>query len=344
MSHLSLERRISILADLANVIARPDDRLLEVIRQAGFKNPWFSESSCRMALDGIWGNFLNKELLKAFADRYHIPPINENIRNVGIVMAGNLPLVGFHDWLCVFLSGHRALIKLSEKDTVLFSHLLERLAGIEPAIAESTRIVDKLAGFDAVIATGSDNSARYFEHYFGKYPHLIRANRNGVAILFGDETVQDLDALCSDITSYFGLGCRNVSHLFIPRGYDLGPLIERLDQHAELEQHDRYRNNYDYQCAILLLNKISFLQGRNILLREDPALISPMACLYFSQYSSMDELLSQLDQQRNAIQCVVSTKEIPGQKILQPGQAQSPGLADFADGVDTIEFLQGLSL
>lgn len=342
MSHLSLDNRIRALVTLGHLITSPDGGLMEAVRQAGLKNPWFTESNCLRALEGIGKNFLDATQLRSFADSYRLPALPGKVRNVAIVMAGNIPLVGFHDWLCVFLAGHRALIKLSDKDAVLLPYLLQCLAEIHPETADQAIILDKLTGFDAVIATGSDNSARYFKHYFSKVPHLIRANRNGIAVIHGDESSADLDGLSKDIAAYFGLGCRSVSHLYVPKGYDFIPLMERLDQMAELEHHDRYRNNYDYQCALLLLNKIPFLQGRNILLREDPALISPMACLHYSPFATMDELVHLLETRRTAIQCVVSAKEIPGWHVVMPGMAQSPELADFADGVDTMQFLIGL--
>ena len=339
MSLSSLDSRMSALVALGHRIARPDDGLLEAIRQAGLKNPWFTKANCRRALEGIAIHFLDETRLRSFAESYMLPAHPGKVRHVGIVMAGNIPLVGFHDWLCVFLAGHRAIIKLSDKDAILLPTLLQSLADIQPEASDHTDIVDKLVGFDAVIATGSDNSARYFKQYFSKVPHLIRANRNGVAVLHGDESEADLDGLSQDIASYFGLGCRSVSHVYVPQGYDLAPLLERLDSNEELTQHDRHRNNYDYQCALLLLNKIPFLQGRNILLREDPALISPMACLHYSPYGTMDDMVPLLETRQNSIQCVVSAKEIPGWHVVRPGMAQTPEMADFADGVDTMQFL-----
>lgn len=339
MMHLSLTERINALALLGHQLDQADDRLQEAVRQAGFRNPWFTERQCFRALRGIREEFLDREVLRHFAARYRLPEESPGLKAVGIVMAGNIPAVGFHDWLCVFLGGHEALVKLSDKDAVLIPHLLKRLEEIAPAAEACTRIVDRLVGFDAVIATGSDNSSRYFHHYFGKYPHLIRGNRNGVAVLFGDESLSDLQALGTDIFSYFGLGCRNVSHLYVPHSYDFGKLLGVLDGLDELADHDRYRSNYDYQCALLLLNNTPFLQGANVLLREDPSLLSPMACLTYSVYHDLSELQIMLEERKTSIQCLVSTQPIADWDVVQPGNSQSPGIDDFADGADTLRFL-----
>lgn len=340
---LALDHRMEVLEALAAFLQKGDASLQHIIEKASNINPWFTPDNCFRALRSIRDVYLDGEGLRAWAHHYSVPQLVSKPQTVALVFAGNIPLVGFHDWLSVFISGHRAMIRCSEKDNVLMPWLLDWLATKFPGAEAHWIFVDQLKHFDAVIATGSDNSARYFRAYFSKFPHIIRPNRNGVAVLYGDESLEQLDALTDDVFSYFGLGCRNVSHLFVPEGYDFQPLLGVLDRRGDVMDSHRYRNNYDYQLALLLLNKATFYQTGNLLLKEDPALISPVSTLHYSSYRDKSGLLQRLSELAGGIQCIVSTRPISGCVVLEPGMTQKPGLRDYADEVDTMLFLSQLT-
>ncbi len=255
-------------------------------------------------------------------------------------MAGNIPLVGFHDFLAIFLSGHRQLIKPSARDQVLIRHLAEQLAAACPAAAERFGFAERLNGCDAYIATGSNNSARYFEYYFSKYPHIIRRNRTSVALLNGRETQQELEALADDVYQYFGLGCRNVTQLYVPDGYDFLPLLAAFRKYDYLADLARYKHNYDYQLTLLILNKRKYLSGESILLTEDNSPFSPISVLHYVYYRP-GEPIAALTGDNPDIQCVVGN-EHHFANLVPFGHAQHPGLTDYADGVDTMQFLCSL--
>jgi hypothetical protein len=260
-----------------------------------------------------------------------------------LILAGNIPLVGFHDVLSVLASGHHALIKSSTQDARLIKKVLERLIAIEPAFEGSFTFVERLENFDAVIATGSNNTSRYFEYYFGKVPHIIRKNRNSVAVLTGDETTEQLYLLGHDIFDYFGLGCRNVSKLFVPKGYDLIKFFEAIEPYNSIINHHKYNNNYDYNKSIYLVNRDTHLDNSFLLLKEDKSFTSPLAVLFFEYYEDIESLEELLKQENAHIQCIVS--ELPlntGNQVVTFGQSQHPQLWDYADGVDTMDFLTKL--
>jgi len=254
-------------------------------------------------------------------------------------MAGNIPLVGFHDWLCVFVTGNRAKVKLSDKDRRLLPVLVNKLGEWSHQSREQTIFIgdtDKLTGFDAVIATGSNNTARYFEQYFGKYPHIFRSNRTSLAVLKGDETPEELRLLGNDIFHYFGLGCRNVSHIMVPEGFDLNRIFEAVYPFGEIIHHHKYANNYDYNRAVFLLNQVPFLDNHFVMLRESSDLFSPLAVVHYQYYRSGTEIYEYLTLNESKIQAII------GKGFIPFGQAQCPTLADYADGVDTMEFLTRL--
>ncbi len=268
---------------------------------------------------------------------------NVKLQTVGLVLAGNIPLVGFHDILCVFAAGHRARIKLSDKDPFLLPLLLEMLKEIDLRTAEYfDTTTERLTNFDAVIATGSNNSARYFEAYFGKYPHIIRKNRNAVAILKGRETVEELRNLGDDIFQYFGLGCRNVSKLYLPKGYNFTLLLETLHERNEIVMHDKYKNNFDYNFTLLILNKIKYESNGCILMREATEIASPISVVYYEFYDDLDVLIHGLKMKKDEIQLIVSNAQIADLQTFRFGEAQKPSLSDYADGVDTMQFLLSL--
>jgi len=250
-------------------------------------------------------------------------------------MAGNIPLLGFHAFLCGFLYAHELRIKPSSKENILFPHLLGVLKRWVPELAEQLSLEERLKGCDAYIATGSNNSSRYFDYYFSKYPHIIRRNRTSVAILEGNETAEQLSSLADDVYMYFGLGCRNVTKIYVPYRYDFVPLLEAFRKYNYLFDHNRYKNNYDYQLAILIINRVYYMTNGSIILKEDNALFSPISQLNYEFYEDAAAVQASLTG-NESVQCVVGNHAVPF------GQAQSPELADFADGVDVMQFIANL--
>ncbi len=337
---MRLQERIDLLVRLGELLDAPDERLLAQVKRTAVYNPWFTEDHQRAAMKALAEHMLRRDALEAWAASYHLPEGKQgNAKIVGLIFAGNIPLVGFHDWLAVFVAGHRALVKLSERDPYVFPHLMKRLKEWDVRTAGFTQTVERLSGFDAVIATGSNNSARYFEQYFGKYPHIIRRNRNSVAVLFGNESKEELMALGKDVFSYFGLGCRNVSKLYLPKGYDFKPLLDALHEYRHFIQHHPYKNNFDYNYALLMLNKEPFYATGSLILREDSRLTSRIATLHYAYYESEKDLLNQLQAAQNDIQIVLSMQPLEGIPVLPFGKSQEPGLKNYPDGVDVMDFL-----
>jgi hypothetical protein len=309
--------------------------LTDLATRARNRNAWFDLPNVRTAIAGI-AHQLEEPRLSQWAARYRAEP--EQPRQVGVVMAGNIPLVGFHDMLCVLLSGHTLLAKPSKDDTVLMLWIAKELTDIEPAFVERIKFVERLNAADAFIATGSDNTARYFEFYFKNRPHLIRRNRTSLGILTGKETAEELAALGPDIFQYYGLGCRNVSKLYVPEGYDFVPLLDALQPWHKVLDHHKYQNNYDYNKSILLVNAVPHFDNGFLLLTERTALVSPISVVHYSYYQQEIDLLDQLTDVAAQTQCLVSAGgRYPGSFAF--GQAQYPGVADYADGIDTMEFL-----
>lgn len=335
---MNLNRRIDLLVKLGQRLLGEDEYLRAVMHRAEFHNSWFTRESQELAIHSIATAFLQREPLESLAARY---PISDEPtgKTVGVVMAGNIPLVGFHDWLCVFLAGHRAQVKLSDKDAYLFPYLLKLMEKWEPDMQGWVETVERLKGFDMVIATGSNNSARYFEAYFGKVPHIIRRNRNGVAVLSGNETPEQLHELGKDIFTYFGLGCRNVAKLYVPEGYQFEPLLEALHEYREIVLHEKYKHNFDYNYALFILNKVPHKANGCILLKEDDSLTSRIACLHYAFYKSKEAVERELEERREEVQCIVARPGFLSIPVIPFGATQLPRLDDFADGVDTMEFL-----
>ncbi len=303
------------------------------------ENGWFTQENIFRSLLAIADN-LTAEKLQRWTSEYTIPV--KQSKNIGLIMAGNIPLVGFHDFLSVLVSGHRAVIKLSSSDRHLLPLLSRWLITFNPALEDKIIFTEKLQNIDAVIATGSNNSARYFEAYFGKYPHIIRKNRNSVAVLSGNETQQQLSDLGDDIFSYFGLGCRNVSKLYVPEGYDFDRFFKAVYQpFKDIIYHNKYANNYDYNKAIHLLDRVPMLENGFVLLKEDVSLHSPVAMLHYEYYTDIAAVNNQLSMISENIQCIVSNHpEV--ENAIPLGAAQYPELWDYADNVDTLQFLQDL--
>lgn len=333
--NLSLDQRIELMTRLGTYLSIPSGELEAVKEEASHKNGWFILPFIDHAITQISCQFLQVEKLEAWLAKY--PGMGEPhpVRNVGIVMAGNIPAVGFHDLLCGIVSGHRFSIKLSSRDEVLLTHFIDKLKSWEPALKDQIQISGMLKGCDAYIATGSNNSARYFHYYFEKYPHIIRQNRTSVAVLDGSEDAGELEKLADDALSYFGLGCRNVTKLFVPAGYDFLPLLEISKKYRFLKDFHHYQNNFDYNLTVSLLNKEPYLSNEVLLLLERDAVFSRIGVLHYQTYKDRETLDSLLEENGN-VQCVV------GHGYLPMGQAQSPTLDDYADGVDTLKFLRGL--
>ncbi|MEZ4921229.1 MAG: acyl-CoA reductase [Saprospiraceae bacterium] len=347
MDMLTLEERLKLLAELGEYIKTGMDEAADaVIQRAYHENKWFTPEFIRQSLDALANQMLDMEALSEWADHYQIKPMKAEPKHIGIVMAGNIPLVGFHDWLCVFVAGHYARVKLSEKDRLLLPFLVAKMGEWEKeswAYTHFTAEGETLKQVDAVIATGSNNSARLFESYFGKYPNIIRKNRNGVAVLMGDETEADFIQLGKDIFTYFGLGCRNVSKLYVPKNYDFKPLLEALHQYQDVIHHDKYKNNYDYNYTLYLLNQMPHHTSGCLLFREDESLNSRIASVHYSEYESLDGLKSELSNRSEEIQCLVGALDVPGVTTIPFGESQTPGLRDYADGVDVMDFLNKLN-
>ncbi len=337
-SQMTIEERIAGFATLGQQLRElPATTKDDLFARAGNRNPWFTPDNITLALTGI-GQFLDHDTLTNWLNRYSL---TNEAKNIGLVMAGNIPLVGFHDFMSVLLAGHRAHIKLSSQDNVLPTAVIDLLLTINPAFAGQIHIVDLLPKLEAVIATGSDNSARYFKKYFRDIPHIIRQNRTSAAVIDGTETAAELQLLGNDIFSFFGLGCRNVAKIFIPKGYDINLIAEALQGFAEVGNHAKYFNNYEYNKAIYLVNKVPHYDTGFVLFKEDQALASPLAVVYYEEYDTIDGLHDTLQLHRDKLQCIVSKTE-PGQPTVAFGQAQLPAIDDYADGVDTMAFLTQL--
>lgn len=331
---MQLQQRINGFVKLGNFLSTEVFKNEELINSASAHNGWFTKENIIFALQG-WSEILTEEKLNKWLSPYSFP--EKQPKTVAIVMAGNIPLVGFHDFLSVLITGNKVLAKLSSNDTVLLPFLAKKLIEIEPGFAELIEFTEeRLSNFDAVIATGSNNTARYFEYYFGKYPSIIRKNRNSVAILTGNETPEQLDALAEDIFRYFGLGCRNVSKLFLPKDYNFDPFFNAMYGWKEIINNNKYINNYDYNKAVYLMSNIELLDNEFLLLKEDNGFSSPISVVFYQYYESEDELRKYLSENKEHIQAIVSEKDIPF------GAAQKPQLWDYADGVDTVSFLLNL--
>ncbi len=320
-------------------------RLLEDLTREEFQslaenvrneNPWFTEENVRLAIAGV-RKLLLPDDLRRWASNYHL---DTKPKKVAVVLAGNIPMVGFHDLLCVLIGGHSILIKASSKDAVLMKFITNSLIHIEPRFRDKIEFSEQLKGFDAIIATGSDNASRYFEYYFGKYPGIIRKNRTSVAILHGDESIEDIRALGTDVFSYFGLGCRNVSKIFLPAGYKIEKLFEPWESFRDIIHHHKYCNNYDYQKSILLVTSTPFLDNGLVMLQETERLVSPISVVYYEYYKNRKALNDSLNGMASKIQCIV---ENTPESNIKFGQTQSPSLGDYADQIDTLKFLTELN-
>jgi len=354
---MTFQNRLSALVTLGQFLndqlCSETPEFTDVLTRANHENPWFTPDNMRYALQGVVSD-LGETNLNEWMSRYNTVETRHALslqhqKTVAVIMAGNLPLVGFRDFLSVLISGHKLLCKLSSKDSILQKYLAEKLIEIEPEFANYICFEQHvIKGFDAVIATGGNHAVEHFETYFSKYPHIIRGHRNSVAILDGTENTDDLQGLFEDMFRYFGLGCRNVTKLFVPENYDFSALIDTIKnatvvetRHAlslreTLQYHHVYQNNYQYQTVVSALCARQTIDVGVFLLVENSALTPPISVVHYERYSDLSDVKKHLESQRSQIQCIVSKNDIAF------GDAQKPTLLDYADGVDTMEFLIGL--
>ncbi len=308
--------------------------LKELIKAAEIYNGWFIERYTLHAIENI-GSMLEPAQLKLLTA--NVPEENPSPKTIAIVCAGNIPMVGFHDIMCVLLTGNKALIKLSTDDNVLLPFFLKLLVHYEPLFESAILFSEgKMSNFDAVIATGSNNTSGYFNYYFGKYPHIIRKNRSSVALLTGEESKEDLFNLGKDIFYYYGLGCRNVSQLLVPENYDTSKFFEGIYDYGFVIDNKKYGNNYDYNRAVYLLGSEPFLDNNFLILKADNQIHAPISVVYYSKYKTLEDAKEFLNVNAQEIQCVVGKGHIPF------GNSQSPVITDFADNVNTVDFLVNL--
>jgi hypothetical protein len=338
MSALTQEKVIIAFNKLGKLLTNPTDILGNAFYSAESTNAWFTSDNIKKSILSF-AEMLNEADLAIW---FKSVKFSTSHKKVGLILAGNIPLVGLHDVLSVLATGNIALIKLSSADDKLIKAVIAELIKIEPAFEDKIKYVERLKDFDAVIATGSNNSSRYFDYYFSKVPNIIRKNRNSVAVLDGSESFEDIQNLGADIFDYFGLGCRNVSKIYFPKGYDIANFYEGVESFQPIINHFKYNNNYDYNKSIYLVNAAKHFDNGFLLLKEDESLTSPLAVLFYEEYEQLQALEDKLKNQSENIQCVISKSPL-SLNTFGFGQSQHPKLWDYADNVNTIEFLNGLN-
>jgi hypothetical protein len=309
--------------------------LESAIHNAGLANPFFTEEFCRLSLAAIRA-WLKPDLLSEWMAG--VPASTGSPKTAGLIMAGNLPLVGWHDLMCIFATGNRCRYKPSSQDSILPDFLVDSIIREFPAAAALLEKSDQMKGVDAIIATGSNASAVHFHYYFRHIPRLIRGSRSSLGFIYGFESSDELSLLCDDVMQYFGMGCRSITKLLVPEGYEFGPFFEALEKYRYLTGHHRFQNNAIYHKAIFLMNGDPFLENDILILRENPVLFSPPGVLHYQFYKNLEEAHEIVRSHRQDLQCMVSHQaQFPGS--IPFGTAQKPGLSDYADGADTLKFL-----
>jgi hypothetical protein len=333
---LTKNDRIKAFSQLGEWLLQPDQDTLWRIESIQNRNPWYTKENILKQFQAI-GQNLTVEKLEAWTSPYEV---TKTSKVVGLVLAGNIPLVGFHDVLSALILGFTAQIKLSSDDAGLSTIVLNKLVDIQPQFQYQIQIVEKLAGFDLVIATGSNNTARYFEYYFGSKPNIIRKNRNSIAVLTGKETTEQLMHLGNDIFDYFGLGCRSVSKIFIPKDYPIATFFEAIEQYNSVKDHYKYNNNYDYNKSIYLVNGDKHYDNGFLLLKKDENIASPLAVVFYQEYENLSEVEDYINARKENIQCVTSSANLQIETpLFSLGGSQCPALDDYADGINTLQFL-----
>ncbi len=317
-----------------------NNKYTTLINKSVAQNKWFTVDSIQTSFQAI-AESLQKHKVEQWLKKYDLNS-NSKPKTIGVVMAGNIPIVGFHDLLCVLVSGNNILAKLSSKDKYLYQIIKDIFVNINPVYESKISFTENiLKNIDAIIATGSDNSARYFEYYFKKYPNIIRHNRNSLAIITGDETQRELENIADDIFTYFGLGCRNVSFLLVPEGYKFDNLFKAFEKYNFIANHTKYFNNYEYQKAVMLMNQVKFSDNGFAIIKESDLLNSPIGVVNFKYYKTKDDINNYIAENKNKIQCIVSKQKF-NFKTYNLGMAQQPELWDYADDIDTVNFLISL--
>ncbi|MEJ5996197.1 acyl-CoA reductase [Pedobacter sp. Du54] len=339
MSSLTPNKLINALKRLGKLLTTPSQDLTAIIEVAQHHNAWFTPEEVKKSLLSF-GEMLNHEDLTHWFSKI---TMTNSPKRIGLILAGNIPLVGFHDVICVLATGNIAMIKMSSSDDKLLPAVIKQLITIEPSITDYIEYVERLKEFDAIIATGSNNSSRYFDYYFGKVPNIIRKNRNSIAVLGGDETAIEIENLGHDIFDYFGLGCRNVSKIYVPKGYEMKNFFEPLEKYRPIINHFKYNNNYDYNKSIYLVNAVNHLDNGFLLVKEDALFTSPLAVLFYEEYQLIAEVEELIEKESENIQCIVSKLDLKLKKgKISFGQSQHPKLWDYADDVNTIAFLMSI--
>ena len=311
------------------------DEFITLIKLSQSHNGWYTPEQVYFSIQS-WAKAMTEENLDKWLSAYAIDNIKP--KNIALILAGNIPLVGFHDFLSVLITGHSVLVKTSSNDQHLLPFLAKYIVAVDTAFADKITFIEgKLENFDAVIATGSNNTARYFEYYFKDKPSIIRKSRNSIAVLNGTETKEQLVALGEDIFRYFGLGCRNVSKIFVPKGYSFNAFFEAIFEYQEIIHYEKYANNYDYNKAVFLMSNYKLLDNGFLTIKEDKSHASPISSVFYEYYDDIDALQIRLKSESEQIQCIVSDNLI--EKSIPFGQTQQPNLWDYADNVDTISFL-----
>ncbi len=338
-NYMNLDQRIHSFLLLAGKLKTLDpDRRQMLYSKARTHNPWFTGENIDLAFEGLF-RYLDKDKLEKWLKAY--PERSGKPKVIGVVMAGNIPMVGIHDFLAVLISGHRLQAKLSARDEVLIRFITDLLFEIEPAFRDYIRFVDRLKNYDAVIATGSDNTSRYFEYYFSKVPHIIRKNRTSAGLLSGEEQPEDLERLADDIFQYFGMGCRSVSKIYLPADMDPVDIKTGFNKYKSLIDHHKYANNYFYNRSVFLVNRTPHIDTGFLLMEENSGLVSPLSVLYYEHYSDRQDLETRLAAYAGKIQCLVAKDQwYPGS--LEFGKAQQPEVWEYADHIDTMDFLINL--
>jgi hypothetical protein len=333
---MSIEKKIQALCHSVHRLQEVS-RDQDMQRKIEGENPWFVGRFVDQAIENLRSQWLNEQVLQEIVAHYHLnSPINKRL---ALIFAGNIPLSGMHDFICGYLTGCHIQIKLSSKDRQLWGLFFHEMQQMDDTFTGQIQVVEKVKDFDTIIATGSDTTFPYFAHYFSAYSNILRRNRNSLAVLRGDESEEQLQALADDILLYFGLGCRNVSHILIPHDFPPESLLPHFSRYSWLHQHTRYMNNYDYQRTLLMMNQVPHVANEQVILTENANIPSPISVLYFSRYHSSDEIIQYYSTNKDKIQCVVSAYSLEGIPTTKPGLAQQPHWNDYADGIDTIQFL-----
>lgn len=335
---MTLEARIEAFLALGRFLkdSKNQSEIELWVDLAYHQNNWFTPENTRSAIEAIANYLLDETAIRQWIGNYQIPSENPNPQRVGLIMAGNIPAVGFHDLFCVLISGNICVVKLSSQDTALMRGLISKLLEFAPALP--IEFAEQMKNVDALIATGSDNTARYFEYYFRNKPHIIRKNRSSLGIIKGDETTEEFLALGKDITSYFGLGCRNVSKLYVPKGYEFISFYDAIEPLGDIFLNHKYKNNYDYNKSIYLINGVKHFDNGFLVATPSENLVSPISVIFYEEYENEQDLAEKLALHEEKIQCIVA-KDGWYPNSVPFGDAQCPKLADYADGVDTMKFL-----